>query len=42
MAECAQNSADKGNMKELYDTVKKKVNAPASRNVMVKIKMLRL
>jgi hypothetical protein len=38
MAEYAQNAADKGNMKELYDTVRKMVNAPVSRNVLVKDK----
>jgi hypothetical protein len=38
MVECAQNAADKGNMKELYDTVRKTVNAPVSRNVLVKDK----
>jgi hypothetical protein len=38
MAECAQNAADKGNMKECYDTVRKMVNAPVSRNVLVKDK----
>jgi hypothetical protein len=42
MAECAQNAADKGNMKELYDTLRKIVNAPVSRNVLVKEKMVRL
>jgi hypothetical protein len=38
MAEYAQNTADKGNMKELYDTVRKVVNAPVSRNVLIKDK----
>jgi uncharacterized membrane protein YukC len=38
MAECAQNAADKGNMKELYDTVRKMFSAPVSRNVLVKVK----
>jgi hypothetical protein len=38
MAEYAQNAADKGNMKELYDTVRKMVNAPVSTNALVKDK----
>jgi hypothetical protein len=38
MAEYAQNAADKGNMKECYDTVRKMVIAPVSRNVLVKDK----
>jgi hypothetical protein len=38
MVEYAQNTADKGNMKELHDTVGKMVNAPVSRNVLVKDK----
>jgi hypothetical protein len=38
MAQYAQNAADKGTMKELYDTVRKMVNAPVSRNVRVKDK----
>jgi hypothetical protein len=38
MAEYAQNAADKGTMKELYDTVRKMVNAPVSRTVLVKDK----
>jgi hypothetical protein len=42
MAEYAQNAADNGNMKELYDTVRKLVNAPLSKNVLVKDKMARL
>jgi hypothetical protein len=35
MATCAQNAADKGNMKELNNTVRNMVNAPVSRNVIV-------
>jgi hypothetical protein len=31
IAEYAQNAADEGNVKELYDTVRKMVNAPVSR-----------
>jgi hypothetical protein len=38
MAEYAQNAADKGTMKELYDTVRKMVNASVSRTVLVKDK----
>jgi enamine deaminase RidA (YjgF/YER057c/UK114 family) len=38
MAAYAQNAADKGNMKELYDTVRKIFDAPVSRNVLVKDK----
>jgi hypothetical protein len=38
MAEYTQNAADKGNMKELFDTVRKMVNAPVFRNVLVKDK----
>jgi enamine deaminase RidA (YjgF/YER057c/UK114 family) len=38
MAAYAQNAADKSNMKELYDTVRKMFDAPVSRNVLVKDK----
>jgi hypothetical protein len=37
-AEYSQNAINKGNMKELYDTVWKMANAPVSRKVLVKYK----